>query len=91
LTQPLNCRAITQADSETDLEAISRLIKTCSEDVSRYETQLEKIRISPNERATGKAWKKLKTVLGRKELQQIWAEVNNHATLLNFQLNIIQS
>ncbi len=37
LIQLPNCRAIKSADSETNLDMISSLIKTCSTDVSLYE------------------------------------------------------
>lgn len=91
LTQLLNCRAIQIADSETDLEIISNLISECRVDLARYEKELEEIRICPDDRATGKAWKKFKTVLRQKDFQWMCVAVNHHFNELNCQLNIIQS
>lgn len=91
LTQLSNCPAVKSADSETDLVEISRLIKICTEDLSHYERDIRKIQISPDDKKAGKAWKKINTVLRKKDIQEMWKEVNHHVTTLGLQLNIIQS
>jgi Fungal N-terminal domain of STAND proteins len=55
LTQLLNCRASKEDDAETDLKTISSRIKTCGQDLSRYEKKLREFRISPSDRAAGQA------------------------------------
>jgi hypothetical protein len=59
LTQSSNCPAVTSADAKTDLGGILDLIKRCSEDTSCYEKELSKVRISPDDKRLGRAWKKL--------------------------------
>jgi Fungal N-terminal domain of STAND proteins len=91
LTQFSNCPVVDTADAKTDLELIWGLIKTCSEDVLRYEKELGKVSISSDDKRAGRAWKKLKTFLQEKDLQRIRIGVNHHISALGFQLNILQS
>ncbi|KAF7503130.1 hypothetical protein GJ744_004272 [Endocarpon pusillum] len=91
LTQLSNCPAVTSPDPETDLGAILALIKTCSEDVLRYEKQLGKVRTSPDEKGLGRAWKRFMTVLHEKDFQQMSVGVNHHVSALGVHLGLIQS
>lgn len=86
LTQFSNCPAVRLAPSEIDL----KVIEDCSEDVSRYEKVLQKIQISTEDKRTGKAWKKIKAILKKQDLQDISAQMNYHLTELSLQLNIMQ-
>ena len=91
LTQLSNCPAVRLADADTDLEPILGSIKTCSEDVSRYESELAKVRISPQDKKVGRAWKKLKTVLQEKDFQRMRVQVTHHVSVLGTNLSILQS
>ncbi|ERF71232.1 hypothetical protein EPUS_08150 [Endocarpon pusillum Z07020] len=91
LTQLSNCPAVKSADPETDLKVILSLIESCKGDVSHYEGELRKVRISLNDKKTEKAWKKVKTILQEKDFQRMWDGVNHHVSALGFQLNILQS
>lgn len=91
LTQLSNCPAVKSADPETDLKVILSLIESCKCDVLRYEGELRKVRISPDDKKTGRAWKKFKTILQEKDFQRMWDGVNHHISALGFQLNILQS
>ena len=91
LTQLSNCRAVKSTDPETDLKVILSLIESCKEDVSRYERELRKVRVSPDDKKTGKAWKKFKTILQEKDFQRMWLGVTHHVSALGVQLNVLQS
>ncbi len=85
------CRAIRSPGAETNVEILSQYIKTCSDDVLRYQEELEKLRTPTTEKATGRTWKKIKVAFAEKDFHRMWIQVNQHVTSLNIQLNIINS
>ncbi|KAF2490020.1 hypothetical protein BU16DRAFT_622574 [Lophium mytilinum] len=89
LTQLELCRAL--ADPDADLQNVTSLIQACSRDVQRYRKSIDSIQIIPTDTKVKQSWKRLKTVLKKDDVKQVWQEVNHHCTVLGVQLSLLQS
>jgi len=89
LTQLRNSTALKQAGATFDFGPLQRLMRDCRDDVVSYEAVLGRLSISAaDKKNTGKAWKKIKTVLKEKDLGRMIA-VNHHVSEIIVQLSLL--
>jgi hypothetical protein len=69
---------------------LSKRMLACVDDVEAFAAKLEKLTISDTERRRGKYWKKLRTILKEKDLDDMNRIVLSHTTALNLELNALQ-
>jgi Fungal N-terminal domain of STAND proteins len=91
LAQLSSCRAIREADAQTDLNSLTSLVQACIRDLSGYEESLKSLRIFANEKKTGKALKWLKSFLREKDLLRMKEDISRYVADLGIQLHLLQS
>lgn len=85
LGQLLRCQLLIEND-----DTMVILVQRCSEDISVYARRMEKLKISPTERRTGKLWKRLVTILSEKDIQAMKTSIHCHISSLGLQLSVMQ-
>lgn len=75
--------------SSVDRE-LRRHIDECAADLKFYEVKLGKLTIYDNERALGKLWKKIKHVVGEKDIATLHSSMANHIAILDLHLSTLQ-
>jgi hypothetical protein len=63
--------------------------RQCVAEVSAFAAKLQKLQVKPNERATGKMWKRLRTVLGEKDLEIISTRISQRIAQIGIHLDIL--
>lgn len=58
-------------------------------EISAFAAKLQKLQVNPNERATGKMWKRLKTVFSEKDLETISTGISQRTTHIGTHLEIL--
>lgn len=69
---------------------LRRHIDECAADLKVYEVKLGKLTIYDNERALGKLWKKIKLVVGEKDIATLHSSMANHIAILDLHLSTLQ-
>ncbi|KAH6984952.1 hypothetical protein BKA56DRAFT_655251 [Ilyonectria sp. MPI-CAGE-AT-0026] len=75
--------------SSVDRE-LRRHIDECAADLKVYEVKLGKLAVYDNERALGKLWKKIKHVVGEKDIAALHSSMANHIAILDLHLSTLQ-
>ncbi|KAF2869923.1 hypothetical protein BDV95DRAFT_91558 [Massariosphaeria phaeospora] len=84
--------SIEVARNDIDVGKTEELVTLCNKDIARYKTELQKLQSKPGDDIMKRGFKKFRTVfLGEKDFARVLAEVNNHCTVLQFQLNHLTS
>ncbi|KAL6358654.1 hypothetical protein LRP88_08844 [Fusarium phalaenopsidis] len=85
LEQLLQCRA---AATDTALHGQAR---QCCETLGKLATTIERLQVSPGERATGRFWKRLKAAISESDLQKLGHWVAHQTSMLSLRLNVLSS
>ncbi|KAM6537768.1 hypothetical protein FALCPG4_003673 [Fusarium falciforme] len=85
LEQLLQCRA---AATDTALHGQAR---QCCETLSKLATTIERLQVSPRERATGRFWKRLKAAISESDLEKLGPWVAQQTSMLSLRLNVLSS
>ena len=64
-------------------------VRLCVEGLSSLSKVLNNLQALPNERITGRFWKRLKIVLSEKNLDTLRVQIEQQAALLSLRLNIL--
>ena len=72
--------------SNTDLQG---LIQRCATGLKAFEKKIGGLRILPTDKRSGKAWKRVKTVLKQDDFQQMWEMINQQIRALNLGLQMV--
>lgn len=86
LQQLAGCRAL----REIPIGAAHDDIKSCSDDMQGFANKLAGLRISQDERRTGRYWKKCKMALNEKSLARMNVVLAAHASALTLRLSALQ-
>ena len=78
-----------QLDAES-FRLFSNVLRACKDDVLRFERELGKIKLMPQDRKGGIVWKRIKSVLREAEFRHMKDLVDHHVSQLGLQLSIIQ-
>ncbi|KAH7137398.1 hypothetical protein B0J13DRAFT_609452 [Dactylonectria estremocensis] len=63
----------------------------CVQDLRVLAETVQKLQPTLSEKATGRLWKRFRTVLSEKDLARISSQVTQNATFLNFRINLLSS
>lgn len=69
--------------------ALEAQIKLCVEEIGSWAAVIQTLHVCPSERASGRFWRRFKTVLGEKQLDTINTRVTQHASMLSLRLNVL--
>lgn len=76
---------ITLPSSNTDLPGLAQ---RCAAILKAFEKKIECVRILPTDNRSGKAWKRVKTVLKQDDFQQMWETINQQIKALSLGLQL---
>lgn len=83
LEQLLQCRA---AATDTALHGQAR---QCCETLGKLAMTIERLQVSPGERATGRFWKRLKAAISESDLEKLGLWVAQQTSMLSLRLNVL--
>lgn len=83
LEQLLQCRV---AATDTALHGQAR---QCCETLSKLAKTIERLQVSPGERATGRFWKRLKAAISESDLEKLGPWVAQQTSMLSLRLNVL--
>ncbi len=69
---------------------LHNVIRNCAADLKAFENKVGCLRILPKDKITGKAWKRVKTMLKQDDFQKMWNTIKWHVSALSLQLQLIQ-
>lgn len=64
-------------------------VRQCVAEISAFSTKLQRLQVTPNERATGKIWKRLKTVFSEKDMEIISTRISQRIAQIGMHLDIL--
>ncbi|KAJ3547985.1 hypothetical protein NM208_g1225 [Fusarium decemcellulare] len=71
--------------------ALEGQVRQCYEDLCLLAKSIEKLQVAPQERTTGRFWKRLKVVISEDDLCQFNSRVTQKAAMLSLRLNVLSS
>ncbi|KAI0502944.1 ankyrin [Xylaria bambusicola] len=71
--------------------SLSQQIKACVLDLSPLADNIQKLQLTPNEKGTGRLWKRFRSFLDEKRLDYVRARVSAHTNAIHFRLSILHS
>ncbi|KPM42617.1 hypothetical protein AK830_g3921 [Neonectria ditissima] len=77
--------------SETDMTELASLAKRCADDVGVFEARLRHLNLFSADGRSGRLWRRIKTSLSDKDLEQMRDIIKGHILLPNFRLNLVQT
>ncbi|KAI5917246.1 hypothetical protein F4810DRAFT_697255 [Camillea tinctor] len=80
-----------QSRAVTDDVSLQGQIQRCVEDLDSLAKIVTELQIPPNEKWTGKVWRRFKLVLDEKILDTINGQITQHATILSLRLDFLSS
>ncbi|KAK3312744.1 hypothetical protein B0H66DRAFT_379971 [Apodospora peruviana] len=81
----------TESMNDNDAAALTRAANRCAVDMVTVESKLQRLDLSTADRRSGRFWKRVKTVVGEKGLEQIRQTIQGHVLMLNVQFNLAQA
>ncbi|KAI1500270.1 hypothetical protein F5X99DRAFT_387019 [Biscogniauxia marginata] len=82
---------IKQSRAAADDVSLRGQIQNCVQHLSSLAAVIEKLQIYPNERTTGRIWRRLRLVMDEKTLNMIDGQVTQQAAMLSLRLNVLSS
>lgn len=74
-----------------DLTDLSNLTQRCATDLGNFESKLQGLNLSTDDRRFGRFWKRLKAAISEKELERMREMIRAHTLTLNFHLSLLQT
>jgi hypothetical protein len=70
---------------------LAGLVTRCATDVTSFESRLQRLDLSTDDRRIGRLWRRLKGIVNEKELEHIRDNIHAHMLALNLSLGILQT
>ncbi|KAH7141684.1 ankyrin repeat-containing domain protein [Dactylonectria macrodidyma] len=74
---------VLQSQAAANDQALLLQAQQCIQEIQSLAASLQTLRLSPNDKFTGKCWKRLKAIMKENDLDRVSRQVNQHASLLN--------
>ncbi|KAF5009064.1 hypothetical protein FDECE_4687 [Fusarium decemcellulare] len=69
--------------------ALEGQVRQCYEDLCLLAKPMEKLQVTPQDRITGRFWKRLKAVASEDDLRRFYSRVTQKAAMLSLRLNVL--
>ncbi|KAF4466542.1 hypothetical protein FALBO_6589 [Fusarium albosuccineum] len=80
-----------QSRAATTDSALEGQVRQCYEDLCLLAKPIEKLQVAPQDRITGRFWKRLKVVVSEDDLRRFNNRITQKAAMLSLRLNVLSS